>query len=169
MRRFILIPVCFVALFVPVVVLAAGGEGGFNGVVNSIETRYHVHATRIPFMGLVSFISRRATNGGVGGIHIAEFEHFSAGVDGDELNQLVKEKLGSGWERFIRETSHNGDEQTLIFSRPEGKRMGLFVIDLDGKNLDVVQVSVDPAHLDDDIGHYRHHHNDQNTDDANSD
>ena len=93
MRRLILIPVCFVALLVPVVVLAAGGEGGFNGVVSSIESRYHVHATRIPFLGLVSFISRRATNGGVGGIHIAEFEHFSAGVDGNELNQLVEQKL----------------------------------------------------------------------------
>jgi hypothetical protein len=164
MRRLILIPVCFVALLVPVVVLAAGGEGGFNGVVSSIESRYHVHATRIPFLGLVSFISRKATDGGVANIHIAEFEHFSAGVDGDELNQLVEQKLGSGWERIIRETCHKGDEQTLIFSRPEGKRMGLFVIDLDGRNLDVVQVSVDADHLSDSIGHYEHHHNDQDQD-----
>jgi hypothetical protein len=42
--------------------------------------------------------------------------------------------------------------------------MGLFVLDLDGKNLDVVQVSVDPAHLDDDIGRYSHHHHDQDND-----
>ena len=169
MRRLILIPVCLVALLVPVVVLAAGGEGGFNGVVSSIESRYHVHATRIPFLGLVSFISRKATHGGVANLHVAEFEQFSAGVDGDELNQLVEEKLGSDWERMIRETSRKGNEQTLIFSRPEGKRMGLFVIDLDGRNLDVVQVSVDPDHLDDDIGHYRHHHNDQGSNDADSD
>jgi hypothetical protein len=164
MRRFILIPVCFVALLVPVVVLAAGGGAGFNGVVSSIESRYGVHATRIPFLGLVSFISRRATHVGVSNLHVAEFEHFSAGVDPNELNQLVEEKLGSGWERIIRETTHKGDEQTLIFSRPEGNRMGLFVLDLDGKNLDIVQVSVDPAHLDDDIGHYSHHHHDQDND-----
>ena len=169
MRRLILIPVCFVALLIPVVVFAAGGDGGFNGVVSSIETRYHVHATRIPFLGLISFVSRKATHGGVANLHIAEFEQFSAGVDGDELNQLVEEKLGSGWERLIRETSREHNEQTLIFSRPEGKRMGLFVIDLDGTNLDVVQVSVDPDHLDDDIGHYRHHHNHQGSNDADSD
>jgi hypothetical protein len=168
MRRLILIPVCFVALLVPVVVLAAGGDSGFNGVVSSIETRYHVHASRIPFLGLVSFISRKATHEGVANIHIAEFEQFSSGVDPDELNQLVEEKLGAGWERMIRETRRKGNEQTLIFSRPEGKRMGLFVLDLDGKNLDVVQVSVDPDHLDDDIGHYRHHHNDQDNNDDNS-
>ena len=51
MKRLILIPVCFVALLVPVAVLAGSGDG-FNGVVQILETRYHVHATRIPFLGL---------------------------------------------------------------------------------------------------------------------
>jgi hypothetical protein len=36
--------------------------------------------------------------------------------------------------------------------------MGLFVVDKEANEMDVVQVSVDPKHLDDDIGHYRHHH-----------
>jgi hypothetical protein len=170
MRRLIFIPICFVALLVPVVVLANGAQGGFDGVVSSIESRYHAHATRIPFLALVSFISRRATHGGVANLHVAEFENFYAAVDGDELNQLVEEKLGSGWERMIRETSHKGrDEQTLIFIRPEGKRMGMFVVDLDGRNLDVVQVSVDPDHLDDDIGHYSHHHHNNTPDPDDSD
>ena len=42
--------------------------------------------------------------------------------------------------------------------------MGMFVLDLEGQEMDVVQVSVDPNHLDDDIGQYRHHHDDDNTD-----
>jgi len=50
MRRFLLIPIGFVALLVPVAVLAGGAEGGFDGVVHSIESRYHVRATKIPFM-----------------------------------------------------------------------------------------------------------------------
>jgi hypothetical protein len=29
-------------------------------------------------------------------------------VDGDELNRMVEEKLGAGWERIIRETSRHG-------------------------------------------------------------
>jgi len=158
MRRFWLIPIGFVALLVPVAVLAGSGESGFDGVVHSIENRYHVHATHIPFLGLASFVSRRATHGGVTNLHVAEIESFNEQVDGDELNQLVEEKLGSGWERIIRDTSRHGNEQTLIFIHPEGDRMGLFVVDKDRNEMDVVEVSVDPKHIDDDIGHYRHRH-----------
>jgi hypothetical protein len=158
MRRLLWIPICFVALLIPVVVLAGGGQGGFDGVVNSLESRYNAHATRIPFLGLISLISHKATHGGVGSLHVAEFDNFTADVDGNELNQIVEEKLGSGWERIIRETSRRGGEQTLVFIHPEGQRMGLFVLDKDGNEMDVVQVSVDPTHLDDDIVHYSHHH-----------
>jgi hypothetical protein len=158
MRGFWLIPVGLVVLLVPAVVLAGGGERGFDGVVHSIESRYHVRATRIPFLGLMSLVARKSTHGGVGNLHVAEIESFSEPVDGEELNRMVEEKLGAGWERIIRETSCTGNEQTLIFVHPEGDRMGLFVVDKDGNEMDVVQVSVDPKHLDDDIGHYSHHH-----------
>lgn len=160
MRRFRLIAIALAALAIPSAVSAGGGDGGFNGVVHSIQGRYHVRATRIPFMGLMSFIARKASHGAVGGIHVATFESFTQDVDGDELNQMVEERLGAGWERMIRETSKKGHEQTLIFIHPEGERMGMFVVDLDGSEMDVVEVSVDPKHLDDDIGHYRHHHRD---------
>lgn len=158
MKRLWLIPIACIALAVPAAVLAGSGQSGFDGVVSSIESRYHVHATRIPFLGLISLVSKKATHGGVGGLHIAEFDNFTGQVDGAELNRIVEEKLGSGWERMIRETSKKGSEQTLVFTHPEGDRMGLFVVDLDGNELDVVQVSVDPNHLDDDIGRYSHHH-----------
>jgi hypothetical protein len=164
MKRLWFIPVGLAVLAVPAVVLAGAGEGGFDGVVHSIEGRYHVHATRIPFLGLMSFIAGRATHGGVSHLHIAEFESFSPTLDGEELNTMVEEKLGAGWERMIRDTSRHGGEQTLIFVRPEGNRMGMFIVDADGRNLDVVQVSVDPDHLDDDIGQYRHNHRDTGAD-----
>lgn len=157
MRRLILIPICFFALAVPVVVLANGMHGGFDSVVSSIESRYHVHAQRIPFLGLVSFISHKATEGGVSGMHVAEIDDFQPDVDGDELNSLVQQKLGEGWERVIRETSRKGGSQTLIFMHPEGKRMGMFVLDLDGNEMDVVQMSVDPDHLSQTMGKYQHH------------
>jgi hypothetical protein len=59
---------------------------------------------------------------------------------------------------MIRETSKRGNQQTLVFIHPEGERMGMLVVDKDGSEMDVVQVSVDPKHLDDDIGRYSHPH-----------
>ncbi len=91
-----LIPICFMALAVPVVVLANGAQGGFDGVVSSIESRYHVHAQRIPFLGLISFISHKATSGGVSGMHVAEIDDFHADVDGEELNRMVEAEAGCG-------------------------------------------------------------------------
>ena len=165
MKRLWLIPLLCVVVMVPsAVVLAADGEGSFDGVVNSIESKYHVHATRIPFMGLVSLVARKATHNGVGSLHVAEIENFSAPVDGEELNRMVEEKLGRGWERIVRDTSKGGKEQSLIFARPEGERMGLFVIDKDSNEMDVVEVSVDPDHLNDNIRHYQHPHHDADSD-----
>ena len=160
MRLSAVIPVAALALAAPIAVLAGSGDGGFHGVVHCIEGRYHVRATHIPFMGLMSFVARKATHGGVANVKVAEFEHFDEQLDGEELNAMVAEKLGAGWERIVRETGRRGNEQTLIFSHPDGDRMGLFIVDADGHELDVVQVSVDPAHLDDDIGQYRHRHQD---------
>ena len=168
MRKLVLIPICFFALALPVVVLASGAGGGFDSVVNTIETRYHVHAQRIPFVGLISFLSRKATNDGVGSVHVAEIEDFHADVDGQELNDMVQQKLGAGWERVIRETGRHSNSQTLIFMRPEGNRMGMFVLDLDGHEMDVVQVSVDPDHLNASIGKYDHHYRDEDRDDGTS-
>ena len=157
MKRFSIIPMALVVLAIPAVVRAGGAEGGFEGVVHSIEGRYHVRATHIPFLGLVSLISSKATHGGVSRLHVAEFDQFSQPVDPNELNRMVEEKLGAGWERMIRETSRKGLDQTLIFIHPEGERMGMFVVDLDGNEMDVVELSVDPKHLDEDLGRYRHH------------
>ena len=147
----------FIVLVPTAVVLAGNGEGGFDGVVDSIESQYHAHATRIPFMGLISLVAGAATHDGVRGLHVAEFDHFDAAVDGEQLKQMVDKKLGAGWELMVRETHRDGGEQTLIYCHPEGRHMGLFIIDHDHGELDVVQVSVDPDHLNDSISKYQHH------------
>jgi hypothetical protein len=38
--------------------------------------------------------------------------------------------------------------------------MGMFIVDNDGREMDVVQVSVDPDHLNESIGQYEHAHGD---------
>jgi hypothetical protein len=46
--------------------------------------------------------------------------------------------------------------------------MGLFIVDKDGNEMDVVEVSVDPDHLNDSIGKYRHSHSDSDRDEDDS-
>lgn len=161
MRRFVFFLVCAVACIVPVVVLASGGEGsGFDGVVRSIEHRYHVRATRMPFLGVISLFSGASTRGGVNNLHLAQFENSSLPLDGEDLTRMVEEKLGPSWARVVRETSRGGQEQTLVFMRPEGARMGLFVLDSDSGELDVVEVSVNPDRLNATVSQYTHHRED---------
>lgn len=162
----LMLPVGLAAVMTPMILLAAGGGGtGFDAVVHGIESRYGVRATRIPFMGLISGIAGISTHGGVRGLHVAEIEHLEGPVDGAEFNSLVEERVGKGWQRMIRETSKDGD-QTLIYVKPEGGRMGLLIVDRDSHEINVVQVSVDPDHLDDDLGQFRHHHHRDHDSDA---
>jgi hypothetical protein len=91
-------------------------------------------------------------------MRVAEIENFNQPIDGDALNTMIAQKLGPGWQRMIRETSRSGKEQTLIFVQPEGSRMGMFIVDKDGTEMDVVQLSVDPDHLNQSIGQYEHSH-----------
>lgn len=161
MRRFLWLPILIVALAIPAAVMASGEEDRFDKVLTAVEGKYRVKATRVPMMGLVTFVARKASHGGVAQMHVAEFDDFTARVDGAELARLVEQELGSGWERMIRETSRKGGEQTLIYVHPEGNRMGMFIVDLEGNELDVVQFSVDPEHLNDSIHRYDHRNGDK--------
>lgn len=178
----ILVPVAIAAIMTPAILLAASGsavrEQGFDAIVRTVELRYHARATKIPFMGLVSGIAGIATKGGVHGLHVAEFEHFRAegaeDFDGAEFNDLVEKHVGPGWQRMIRETSREHDgkhgDQTLIYVRPDGKDVAMLVVDLDNNDLDIVQLTMNPDHLMDEVNQHRHHDsdsgdkNDQNSD-----
>ena len=164
----ILVPVAIAGIMTPAFLLAAGGVNkgqGFDAIVRTIELRYHSRATKIPFMGLISGIAGISTHGGVHGLHVAEFEHFRADdaedFDGAEFNDLIEKHVGPGWQRMIRETSRGHDkdgDQTLIYVRPDGKDVAMLVVDSDGNHVDVVQLTMNPDHLMDEVNEHRHHH-----------
>jgi len=165
----VLVPLGIAAIMTPAIMLAASGSGqGFDSVVNSIESRYHAHATKIPFMGLISGIAGIATHGGVRGLHVAEFEDFRGdgdGVDGAEFNALIEKHVGGGWQRMVRETSRKGGEQSLIYVRAEGSHVGMLVVDLDGHDLNVVQMSMNPDQLMHEVAKHHHHETHDSSDD----
>jgi hypothetical protein len=166
----LLVPLAIAAVMTPAILLAASGSGvGFDAVVRGIETRYHAHANRIPFLGLISGIAGVATHGGVRGLHVAEIENLHGPVDGAELNALVEQRVGPGWSRMIRDTTRSGgveSGQTLIYIRPDGDLMGMLIVDMDGHEANVVQISVNPDHLSDEISQHRHGKRDVSEEDA---
>ena len=125
------------AVMAPAILLAASGsEQGFDAVVHEIESRYHTHATRIPFMSLISGIAGISTHGGVRRLHVAEIENLEGPVNGAELNALVEQRVGAGWQRIIRETKRGGgdgqsqaSQVSLIYARPEGDHFEMLVVD----------------------------------------
>jgi len=166
------LPLGLAAVMTPAVLFATTivdyGEG-FDSIVHGIEHRYHAHPTRIPFMGVISGIAGIATHGGVHNLHVATFENFKGDgdkhVDGAELLALVETHSGGGWLRMIRETSRDSDEQTLIYIRPEGKHVGMLVVDLEPNELDLVQLSMNPDQLMKEAREHTHHHHDSDSDD----
>jgi hypothetical protein len=108
-------------------------------------------------MGLASVIARKATHGGVSHVQIATIEDFTQTIDGGELTALTEANLGSGWSRMVRETRNPGNEQTLIYAHPDGEKIEMLVVDLDGKEMDIVGVAVDPKYLSKFLDEHEHH------------
>jgi len=72
----------------------------------------------------------------------------------------------------VRETSRDGGEQSLIYVRPEGDHLGMLIVERDTHEMNIVQLSMNPDKLSDEIGKHRHHGNsdaDENKDGKDSD
>ncbi len=126
---------------------ASAADREFNGVVHDVSQRYHLHATKVPMMSLVSLCARVATHGGVKGLRVAEFGGVSPSVDMTALSGLVRANLGPEWQPFITEQSRDGGEQSVIYVRPMGKSMRMLIADYDGGELDVVRMELNGAAL----------------------
>jgi len=134
-----------VAVILPMTVRAAGHRD-FDAVVSAVEHRYDARAEKIPMMGLVSFCGWVATGGGVRGLKIAEFDHFSGPGDPAELDKLVNDSLGGEWQRFVAERERNG-QLNLIYAQPDGHAMRMLIVDYENSELDVVRVEVNADRL----------------------
>ncbi|MFP5227959.1 MAG: hypothetical protein ACLGXA_10040 [Acidobacteriota bacterium] len=150
MRSFVvlaaLLTLALAAVVLPMTVRAAG-HPDFDTVVSAVEHRYAARAQRIPMMGLVSFCGWMATGGGVKGLKIAEFEHFTGPSDPADLDKLVDDSLGGEWQRFVVDREKGG-ELSLIYAQPEGHAMRLLIVDYEKNGeLDVVRVEVNADRL----------------------
>jgi hypothetical protein len=123
-------------------------DHGFDSVVSGVEHRYSVHAQQIPLMGLVSLCAMVKTHGGVHDLRIAEFDNLR-GLDGRELDALLRSTLGDDWQPFVTQWTggNRSGDQSMILVRPDGSSMDMLVADYDHGELDLVGMEVNGAAL----------------------
>jgi hypothetical protein len=126
----------------------SAADHDFESVVSGVEHQYSVHAQRVPLMGFVSVCAMLKTRGGVNDLKVAEFDNIP-GMNGTELDALLRSRLGNEWQPFVTETAggnRNGD-QSVILVRPNGSSLGMLVADYDHGELDLVGMELNGAAL----------------------
>lgn len=124
----------------------------FNSLVRTVAARYHMHPKPVPMMWIANLCARSITHGGVSGMKVVEFEDADriaqAGGKPAEFSQLMKTQLGDRWSPLIREhEKSSGDSYVYVQSSDESKLTRMIVVDLDGAELDLVSINLNPDQL----------------------
>lgn len=123
--------------------------GDFETVVGQIERASHVEHRSIPLLGLGRLAVNIIHPDGVHDMRIAVFDSDTpVKVPADFLTSVEK-SIGPEWSRMVVANSKKNDgEKTIIFAQPVGKLMRLLIVTIDDDDTAVVQVDVDPEHID---------------------
>jgi hypothetical protein len=130
----------------------ARAKRDFDSLVHRVEGRYQIHGKTVPMMWLANICARRFTNGGVQGMKVVEFENgdriAKAGGGPGEFGQLVRTQLGERWSPMVRSHEKNGgDSYVYVQSSDESKLTRMIVVDLEGSELDMVSLRLNPDQL----------------------
>lgn len=157
------------ALMVVAVVIAATPQGSvkaaseddrsFHQMEEAVQTRWHGHEQRIPMQWLISGAAGVYTHGGVSRLRVAEMDGLPKQIDGTELEAMAAREMDGGWTRIVRETSIEGNDQSLIYVKPEGKRLAMMVVSFDHGEMDMVEMAIHPDELSRQIHHWEHDSN----------
>jgi hypothetical protein len=139
-----------------VVLAASEDERAFHQLQRALEMRWGGHVQHIPMQWLVSGMAGAYTHGGVSRMRIAEMDELPKRIDGAELETMATARMGAGWQRIVRETSREGDEQSLIYMKPEGNRLAMMVVDFDNGEMDMVEMAIQPNQLSKQIRRWEH-------------
>ena len=157
------------ALMAVAVVIAATPQGSvkaaseddrsFHQMEEAVQTRWHGHEQRIPMQWLISGAAGVYTHGGVSRLRVAEMDGLPKQIDGTELEAMAAREMDGGWTRIVRETSIEGNDQSLIYVKPEGKRLAMMVVSFDHGEMDMVEMAIHPDELSRQIHHWEHDSN----------
>ena len=130
---------------------AATKGDGFEGLVRAVNARYHVHETRVPMMWAVSLVARGVTHNGIRGMRVVTYEAFPADADRTEIETMVRSELGAGWSPMVRSvrpgSAASKGETSLVYVEPNGDQVRMVVVSLEGRELSLVRMEMNPEAL----------------------
>jgi hypothetical protein len=135
--------------------VALARDRSFAAVLEGLEHDYHLQPQSVPGLWLAtSFINVMPTPG-FSQIDFVLFEEKGlrelAGTR--DLDRQVLGMLGSGWNPFVLVDSSANKERVLIFARPSGRRMDLFILTCEPDESVAMFVRVDPNVVKDILDH----------------
>lgn len=126
---------------------SSGKRVDLRTLEHALNSDYHLRGEHVPMMGLVSAFTHLATKGGVGGMRVVTYENLPASLDRDGVGKLVRGHLSESWSLMVRETTTSTGEDEMVWVQPFGKRVRMLVVDLDGNEIDLVQMEMSPDAL----------------------
>lgn len=118
-------------------------------LAQAVDARYHVHGKALPLMWLVSGLARTFSGNGVSNMRLVTYEDIAeAGADHPAFAELVRARLNDGWSLMVRDHVNTpAGEDNTIWVQPHGKRVRLLVVNLEGRELNLIQMELSPEAL----------------------
>jgi hypothetical protein len=131
------------AMFLVTLLPAACGASEMDRVVHNLEADLGVHRTHIPMLGAAMFVGKVATGFQMPGVKLAIFEDERLGeLSPQEIEQSLLKALGPQWTAFVKSTSKYGEEQNWIYVCEDGKKLQMFIANVESNELALIQLKV---------------------------
>lgn len=124
--------------------LAQPVHAGFAELARAIDAKHGVNRIWIPFLGLARVAIWVVEPKGVQDFQLATF-HATSELDGKEMQQLMRSKIGAGFTPLVQVWSRRSKEWSFVYAkpRPDGKSMEVVVLAHDDEETVLVRVNVD--------------------------
>jgi hypothetical protein len=132
------------ALLLAAPAAAPAADSGFDGLVKAVETRFGVHRTHVPFLGVANFFVKVARPEGARSVKLAIFEDFRYRFEDDdaELDQFVQQ-AAKGMSPLVRVHSRRDHEASYVYMAKPGKISTLLIATFERREASIIEVKVD--------------------------
>ncbi len=130
---------------------ALARDRSFAAVLDGLKKEYHAEPQKIPGLWLAKCVIKVVPKHGVSKLDfvIFEEEHFRELATVRDLDTRIQGMLGSGWSPFVQVDSSEDKDRVLIFARPHGRHMDLFILTCDRQDGVAMFLRVKPKVMED--------------------